>query len=171
MENGNYTVEQWRPSKHLRLNRPQDAGLEKLYFNQDGIKRGGVAQVGKFFRSKHINVPASRAELGPVKPGSKPRPAAPRRRLAPVSRMSPRRLKTRTMSPSRFRAPGHRPRSFPASPASSISWITGRLRKRGIEEVVGLAGQQLQRKGLRLRTVPRFVRRGEMPPPDQALEP
>jgi len=27
----------------------QGAGFGKLYFNQDGIKRSGVAQVGKFF--------------------------------------------------------------------------------------------------------------------------
>jgi hypothetical protein len=48
VENRNYTVEQWTPSKHLRLN-VLGCRLEKLYFNQDGIKRGGVAQVGKFF--------------------------------------------------------------------------------------------------------------------------
>jgi len=57
VENRNYTVEQWTPSKHLRLNRSQDGRLEKLYLNQDGIKRGGVAQVRKFFRSKYVNVP------------------------------------------------------------------------------------------------------------------
>ena len=27
----------------------QGAGFRKLHLNQDGIKRGGVAQVGKFF--------------------------------------------------------------------------------------------------------------------------
>src|SRR5580658_3619215 len=42
--------------------------LEKLYFNQDGIKRGGVAQVGKFFRSQHINIPSLRSEFRPMKP-------------------------------------------------------------------------------------------------------
>ena len=42
--------------------------MEKLYFNQDGIKGGGVAQVSKFFRSKHINVPVLRTQLGPREP-------------------------------------------------------------------------------------------------------
>ena len=35
------------------------------------------------------------------------------------------------------------------------------ITKRGIQKVVRLAGQQLQRKLPRLRTVPRFLRRGE----------
>ena len=42
--------------------------LEKLYFNQDGIKRSGVAQVGKFFRSKHVNVTSLLPELRPIQP-------------------------------------------------------------------------------------------------------
>jgi hypothetical protein len=42
VENRNYTVEQWTPSKHLPLN-VLGCRLEKLYFNQDGIKRSGVA--------------------------------------------------------------------------------------------------------------------------------
>jgi glycine cleavage system regulatory protein len=41
--------------------------LEKLYFNQDGIKRSGVAQVCKFFRSKHVNVASLLPELRPIK--------------------------------------------------------------------------------------------------------
>ena len=41
--------------------------MEKLYFNQDGIKRSGVAQVCKFFRSKYINVASLLPELRPVK--------------------------------------------------------------------------------------------------------
>jgi hypothetical protein len=51
MENRNYTVEQQIPSKTVPdrafdfclANRP-----EKPHFNQDGIKRGGVAQAPKF---------------------------------------------------------------------------------------------------------------------------
>lgn len=41
--------------------------LEKLYFNQDGIKRSGVAQVCKFFRSKYVNVAPLLPELCPIK--------------------------------------------------------------------------------------------------------
>src|SRR6202521_1202003 len=67
VENRNYTVEQWTPSKDLPLN-VLGGGLEKLYFNKDGIKRSGVAQVCKFFRGKHVNVPPLRTELCPMKP-------------------------------------------------------------------------------------------------------
>ncbi len=42
--------------------------MEKLYFNQDGIKGSGVAQVCKFFRSKHINVAPLLPELRPIQP-------------------------------------------------------------------------------------------------------
>jgi hypothetical protein len=41
--------------------------LEKLYFNQDGIKRSGVAQVCKFFRSKYVNVASLLPEFRPIK--------------------------------------------------------------------------------------------------------
>ena len=42
--------------------------LEKLYFNQDGIKRSGVAQVCKFFRSKHVNITSLLPQLRPIQP-------------------------------------------------------------------------------------------------------
>ena len=65
VENRNYTVEQWTPSKYLPLN-VLGCSLEKLYFNQDGIKRSRVAQVCKFFRRKYINVSSLRSELRPM---------------------------------------------------------------------------------------------------------
>ena len=41
-----------------------------LHFNKDGIKRGGVAHVGKFFRSKHIHVSFVGRKLWPEQPGA-----------------------------------------------------------------------------------------------------
>jgi hypothetical protein len=52
MENRNYTVEQWIPSKmpDRVCYLVTSAGWpKKPYLNQDGIKRGGVAHVSKFF--------------------------------------------------------------------------------------------------------------------------
>src|SRR5690242_4587231 len=56
MENGHYTVEHSRASKPKHHERRVLASsllsgsrLNWLYLNQDGIKRGRVAHVGKFF--------------------------------------------------------------------------------------------------------------------------
>jgi hypothetical protein len=43
-------------------------GLGGLHFNQDGIKRGGVAQTGKFFCSEYIDIRESKI-LGNPRPG------------------------------------------------------------------------------------------------------
>ena len=45
---------------------PSECRLEKLHFNQDGIKRSGVAHVGKFFGSKDVNIAALTIKLGPI---------------------------------------------------------------------------------------------------------
>jgi|GraSoi2013_100cm_1033763.scaffolds.fasta_scaffold434535_2 hypothetical protein len=42
-------VEKWKASKLPLLPVASWDGFGRLHFNQDGIKRGGVAQVGKFF--------------------------------------------------------------------------------------------------------------------------
>src|SRR6185437_1958634 len=65
MENRNYTVEPWRASKTAAV-RLSPGRLEKLHFNQDGIKRGRVAQVREFFGRKHIYVAVSGCKFCPV---------------------------------------------------------------------------------------------------------
>src|SRR5215469_13339282 len=88
MENRNYTVEPWRASKTALVNpyavieltisqtaRDKQVVLrlrrlpEKLHFNQDGIKRGRVAQVGEFFRREDVNVLAPGCKFCPVQLG------------------------------------------------------------------------------------------------------
>jgi hypothetical protein len=56
MENRNYTVELWRPSKFMQPVGLLASRFGELHFNQDGIKRGRVAHIGKFFRGKDIDV-------------------------------------------------------------------------------------------------------------------
>src|SRR6266850_6867582 len=48
---------------------PSGSRFCKLYFNQDGIKRCGVAQVGKFFGSEDVYILSVRTEFGPKKFG------------------------------------------------------------------------------------------------------
>jgi hypothetical protein len=48
-ENDHYTVASEKASKPPLLLVALWNGLGGLYLNQDGIKRGGVAQIGKFF--------------------------------------------------------------------------------------------------------------------------
>src|SRR5215831_16216821 len=42
---------------------------EKLHFNQDGIKRGRVAQVGEFFRREYVDILAPGCKFCPVQLG------------------------------------------------------------------------------------------------------
>src|SRR5215467_12792848 len=65
VENGNYTVELWGASK-TGQGLLSAARLTTLHFNQDGIKRSRVAQVGEFFRGENVNITLPRRELGPV---------------------------------------------------------------------------------------------------------
>src|SRR5271154_5309485 len=69
MENRNYTVVQWTPSK-IKGSVAQGSRSEKFHLNKDGIKGGGVAHVRKFLRSEHIYVPATPAELRPAETGA-----------------------------------------------------------------------------------------------------
>src|SRR6266542_4374755 len=66
MENRNYTVELRRASKGVPELPSIFGPPKKLYFNQDGIKRGRVAHVGEFFRREHVNVPISGCKFCPI---------------------------------------------------------------------------------------------------------
>jgi hypothetical protein len=48
-ENDHYTVANEKASKPPLLPVPSWKGLGRLYLHQDGIKRGGVARIEKFF--------------------------------------------------------------------------------------------------------------------------
>jgi hypothetical protein len=54
-ENDHYTVANEKASKPPLVLMALWKGLERLYLHQDGIKRGGVAQTGKFFCVEHVD--------------------------------------------------------------------------------------------------------------------
>src|SRR5260370_7530868 len=66
MENRNYTVELWRASKAAASTCTHGFPPKKLHLNQDGIKRGGVAHVGEFFRRKYVDVSIAGGKFCPV---------------------------------------------------------------------------------------------------------
>jgi hypothetical protein len=99
--------------------------FSELYFNQDGIKRGGVAQVGKFFRGEHIHVSGFPSSIWPKATWRRPHPSAQQHRLEVAT--SPRRLNTRTRSPSAILRACASATFISSRPASSICW--GHCRK------------------------------------------
>ncbi len=75
MENGHYTVLRSRASKTPITPGSRwtcfycpGARAEMLYFKQDGIKRGRVAHVSKFFSAEEVNLLTEVAQFRPIPP-------------------------------------------------------------------------------------------------------
>src|SRR5260370_29905124 len=61
-----YAVELGKATKAAASTSTHGCPPKKLHLNQDGIKRGGVAHVGEFFRRKYVDVSIAGCKFCPV---------------------------------------------------------------------------------------------------------